>query len=546
MEGFDPISMTYMATNFETGDHTAPPPPDMYTNMMMMPNDFMEQYSTYDTQTVYQGDEYYGLPPPQTTPSLKRFSSTFDDAFSDAVGAFETIAETGNQDAQDAQDAKEIAIEQGHKFLKFTPPEYEYALLDYNFRQVSVSLNADLLGLFFTDKSAWAKPIDDAELMCYRRNIFQVSGTVLVPRSLSNIVTEQTKQIPIMSQELVISATESTEGSTTKIITVPWKTPPGNGNPAAEERAEKEPPSIPLDPSTTQEGDSNMAAFPFHWKRLQFRSATANNGRRKELQQHFIVHLKIVATLATGGKVTVCHAKSNPIVVRGRSPRNFQSRKDILLTGNGTHAKKATASTARPRPPSQADQSHARKPSRNSIATIPRNETPAINNFDPADFQMPALFNNSFQQQGAMTAIPPAPRAAEPQDYPVSSPDLVRQSSNMPAPPPVPQKLSLTDEEEVKQPSMSPPKTGNSAKRAAIGRAASTPSAFALQVGSSPDESADLLYEYFPLSLDDWQPPVDAVYRPHVVHHINPMPENKVRDRLSRLKNKRYFSEDVG
>jgi len=56
MEGFDPISMTYMATNFETGDHTAPPPPpDMYTNMMMMPNDFMEQYSTYDTQTVYQG-----------------------------------------------------------------------------------------------------------------------------------------------------------------------------------------------------------------------------------------------------------------------------------------------------------------------------------------------------------------------------------------------------------------------------------------------------------------------------------------------------------
>lgn len=490
-------------------------------------------------------DEYYQLPPPQTTPSLKRFSSTFDDAFSDAVGAFDATAETGTQDAQDTQDAKEIAIEQGHKYLKFTPPVYDFALLDYNFRQVSVSLTADLLGLFFTEKSSWVKQTEDTELMCYRRNIFQVSGSVVVPRALRNIVTEQSEQISIVSQELIISATESAEGSPTKIICVPWKTPP-NGNSIVEERAEKEPPSIPLDLSTASEGDSNFATFPFHWKRLQFRSATANNGRRKELQQHFIVHLKVVATLATGGKVTICHTKSNPIVVRGRSPRNFQSRKDILLTGNGTHAKKPTTATPKPRAPSQADPDHARKPSRNSVATVPRNETPAIAAFDNADFQMPALFNNTFQQ-GAMTAIPPTGRISEPKDYAVSSPGLVRQPSNMPAPARVPLKLSLTDEEEQpKQSSLSPPKNGNTGKRVAAGRAASTPSALALQVGSSPDESADLLYEYFPLSLDDWQPPVDAVYRPHVVHHINSLPENKARDRLSRLKNKRYFSEDVG
>ncbi|KAG9550133.1 p53-like transcription factor, partial [Aureobasidium melanogenum] len=543
MEGFDPISMTYMATNFEPVDHTAPAT-NMYNNMMMMPNDFMEQYSTYDSQTIYPGDEYYPLPPPQTTPSLKRFSSTFDDAFSDAVGAFDTIAETGTQDAQDTQDAKEIAIEQGHRYLKFAPPVYDFALLDYNFRQVSVSLTADLLGLFFTEKSAWVsqKPAENTELMCYRRNIFQVSGSVVVPRALRNIVTEQTEQISIVSQELVISATESAEGSPTKIICVPWKTPP-NGNTAVEERAEKEPPSITLDLSTASEGDSNFATFPFHWKRLQFRSATANNGRRKELQQHFVVHLKVVATLATGGKVTICHTKSNPIVVRGRSPRNFQSRKDILLTGNGTHAKKPTTSAPKPRAPLQADHGHARKPSRSSVA--PRNETPAVAAFDNADFQMPALYNNKFQQ-GAMTAIPPTARISEPKDYAVSSPDIVRQPSNMPAPARVPLKLSLTDEEEPKQSSMTPPKNGNTGKRVAAGRAASTPSALALQVGSSPDESADLLYEYFPLSLDDWQPPVDAVYRPHVVHHINPLPENKARDRLSRLKNKRYFSEDVG
>jgi hypothetical protein len=31
-------------------------------------------------------------------------------------------------------------------------------------------------------------------------------------------------------------------------------------------------------------------------------------------------------------------------------------------------------------------------------------------------------------------------------------------------------------------------------------------------------ESSEPLYEYFPLGLNEWTPPVDAVYRPHVAH----------------------------
>lgn len=477
--------------------------------------------------------------PPQTTPSLKRFSSNLEDSYSDAVGAFDTLVETGTQDGQDTHDAKEIAIEPGHQFLKFIQPQLDFILLDYNFIQTSISLNAELLGLFFTDKTAWSQQTESAELMCYRRNIFQVSGTVVLPRALRYIVTEQTEQIPILSQELVISAIETAEGSPCKIICVPWKTPP-NGNPSADERVEKEPSSVSLDCSS-QEGDSPIVSFPFHWKRLQFRSATANNGRRKELQQHFVVHLKVVATLATGGKITICQTKSNPIVVRGRSPRNFQSRKDILLTGNGTQAKKTTTSIARQRLPAQSEHGHARKLSRNSTAPALKVEGPALAPFEPMDFKMPALFDSTFQH-GAMTALPPEAQVIGYNEYAISSPDLTRQPTKTPVP--APQKLSLTDDEEPKQTSMSPPKAGNTAKR--VAPPARTPSSFALQVGSSPDDSVDMLYEYFPLSLDDWQPPVDAVYRPHVVHHINPLPENKARDRLNRLTSKRYFSEDVG
>lgn len=62
--------------------------------------------------------------------------------------------------------------------------------------------------------------------------------------------------------------------------------------------------------------------------------ATANNGRRKELQQHFVLHLKVYATLANNSKVALSESVTAPIVVRGRSPRNFQARKEIPLLGS--------------------------------------------------------------------------------------------------------------------------------------------------------------------------------------------------------------------
>ena len=62
--------------------------------------------------------------------------------------------------------------------------------------------------------------------------------------------------------------------------------------------------------------------------------ATANNGRRKELQQHFVLHLKVFGTLPDNSKVVLTESITAPIVVRGRSPRNFQARKEIPLLGS--------------------------------------------------------------------------------------------------------------------------------------------------------------------------------------------------------------------
>lgn len=419
-------------------------------------------------------------------------------------------------------------------------PTFAYTLLDYSYRRTTVSMSAQLHGMFFLAESPWANPGDPAatptELTCYRRNLFQVTGNVTLPRALRYIMTEQGEQIPILGQELTISATESVEHNPVKIISVPWKTP-ATSAPVVEDKTEKEPSSIPLDLLNGQELDSEFVSFPIAWKRLQFRIATANNGRRKELQQHFVVHLKVMATLATGARVSLCEIRSGAIIVRGRSPRNFQSRKDFPIGAGASSARK----------------SHVQQPSRTSTGES-KNDRPATSAVDIP--QMPFQYSdNDLQispdffewkipnggQASAMTVVPD-PTSYQMQSgngaYAQSSPDLSRHPQHPRSTPRAPIALSLTGDDQRK--SGSP--TENPKKMARLSSVSARAPSFSLNVISSPDESADLLYEYFPLGLDDWMPPVDAVYRPHVVHHTNLPTDPKALAVKNR--SKRYFSED--
>lgn len=390
-------------------------------------------------------------------------------------------------------------------------------------------------------------------MTCYRRNLFQITGEITIPRTLRYILTDQGENIPIIGQELAISATESSEGNSVKIISVPWKTPINPNAPHADEKAEREPPSIPLDLMNVQDLDSEYASFPFQWKRLQFRIATANNGRRKELQQHFVVRLKVVATLATGGKIPICEVQSGPIIVRGRSPNNFKSRKDQPLSGSG-HARKVSHNNMAQM--SRASTNESTKQAGNGPAPTSapvKTEAPQMASLPPTFFEEGQdQFDSNFfdwkgtghAQPGAMTAIPPTTSPFEGAAvYANSSPDMHRMPKPS-APPSAPINLSLVEEESPpKRPSETPPEQQPAAKRIAM---PTRPPSFSLNTINSPDESADLLYEYFPLGLDDWMPPVDAVYRPHVVHHTKlPTDPRDPKTHAKGSRNKRYFSEDV-
>ncbi|GAD93727.1 NDT80 / PhoG like DNA-binding family protein [Paecilomyces variotii No. 5] len=607
MDGYDAITMPYL------GNPMTVLPPNMpnseYLSMSQL--DGHEQPSNFDPDNFVSSDDMiysaHGI--------IRNIPQNFPEQYADIMASFEAPAP--EQQQQQQQDSN---IDHNHKLLSFSVPSYSYTLLDYALHRTNISVAAQLHGMFFLAESPWTNSPTDtvppqvAELTCYRRNLFQITGSVTLPRTLRYLMTDQGDRIPILALELTVSATESVEGNAVKIISVPWKTPAANGNQQPEDKTEKEPPAIPLDTMAGQDMDSDYASFPIAWKRLQFRIATANNGRRKELQQHFVVRLKVMATLSTGAKVPVCEVRSGPVIVRGRSPRNFQSRKDLPLSGSAASSRKNTqASTAKNnnRSPRQPSQTPVQSTPQLRVST--KSSTPemgSIFQFEEAPLPQVTMPPQSSPPYTDWTQMPPATTSsgAPPLSFPPAtvpplngalpgyqhtSPTMSRDTDSQRRSSVAPIPLSLVDEE------FSPPKSADVTKhsrpnkvnnalpqknpspeiesarptkmrktsqvsptRSRPNRSASNgvpvlsattvnaapafpAPASTLATGFSfPSDSADLLYEYFPLGLDEWHAPVDAVYRPHVVHHTNIPADPKVT--AARNRSKRYFAaEDV-
>jgi hypothetical protein len=229
------------------------------------------------------------------------------------------------QDLRD--DGSRGAVNQDHKLLAFRRSQDKHTITDQHGRLQQLELSAQLHGMFFLSEMP-ANASDGTalqpELTCYRRNLFQISGSLITPRGPMSVIKETGESVPVSSMEVTISAIESVDGNPVRLIVIPWKTPPPN-SPEITQTPDQEPPALPLIPFQEDgtEADGEYAVYPIGWRRLQFRIATANNGRRKELQQHFVLHLKVHGTLSNNSKVVLTESITAPIVVRGRGPRNF-------------------------------------------------------------------------------------------------------------------------------------------------------------------------------------------------------------------------------
>ncbi|KAL2062815.1 hypothetical protein VTL71DRAFT_5887 [Oculimacula yallundae] len=496
----------------------------------------------FEGEGMFRDDANHGgMPSLPFTPSYElsdAFSATFEDPFSYQSGAdFSSLLEDPNTNPNNEPSSNAPGLD--NKLLSFGPPVLKGPILD-DAGQTWPAMSAELYGMFFVAEDVFgdnntgaARPM---ELTCYRRNLFQISGTVVLSRGIKAMINEQGGLVPLYDLMATISATESIEGKSTEIISVPWKTAAGS---SSEERAGAAPPKWPLDLSMNPELDPTLISIPIAWKRLQFKHATANNGRRKGLQQHYVIQINLMATVPSGESVKLAEIQSGPIIVRGRSPRNFDSRKDVSLSERKLDSKPRMMSDAAP--PMKVDpgvtNSSYKFYALNALST-------------PLD--LPDWNNNSLPTPSPSTASSELPRQAK-------KPTLTHQSSSSSTRVPVPKTrwkpesssssnknhsatapidLSLADDEHSR--------TGS---RGSFGGEPGSPllerDKMRRSVGmgmGSPIENADLLYEYFPLSVDDWMPPVDAIYRPHVVHHTIVPPDLKAEQ--VKNKTKRYFSAD--
>jgi hypothetical protein len=144
-------------------------------------------------------------PPPLNThhsyPSLKRpFHSTED---STVVPDFR----------EELPDTTQPSINQEHRLLSFSESPEKQTILDSHGRVHRIELSAQIHGMFFL--SEMAAPSSEGllvqpELTCYRRNLFQISGTVTIPREPLLVLTDRGERLPIISMELCARARTNT------------------------------------------------------------------------------------------------------------------------------------------------------------------------------------------------------------------------------------------------------------------------------------------------------------------------------------------------
>ncbi|OBZ82392.1 Transcription factor vib-1 [Choanephora cucurbitarum] len=178
-----------------------------------------------------------------------------------------------------------------------------------------VNVNAKMDRGFFRADQDWT---------CYRRNYFQVSATFDVtgmnyalqgPEVPCLVGTENQEihQVDFFS----IGVSARVAGSDKKIELV-QHTP----------KRDKGPQMVPEPRVVNAGGNLHLASVGSNhnivtFERMQFKTATANNGKRRAAQQYYEIVIDLCANTPTGKQFKVATINSAPLVVRGRSPGHY-------------------------------------------------------------------------------------------------------------------------------------------------------------------------------------------------------------------------------
>ena len=230
----------------------------------------------------------------------------------------------------------------GQSVPPFDPTKPFLSLTDRGNNKTSVDIQAKIDKGFFRADQDWT---------CYRRNYFSVACSFSL-RSETDVEPDQTYlhrpgAPPELIQSFAICIAARVDGEDGKSIELVQHTPKRDKGPmsAPEKREVRANPSGNLgifsgqgygaSQSMNSDYDSmypggisenpNVANF----ERIQFKKATANNGKRRAAQQYFHIVVELFVKVAKGKSgetewVKIAHRVSAQMVVRGRSPGHYQ------------------------------------------------------------------------------------------------------------------------------------------------------------------------------------------------------------------------------
>ncbi|KAF8970507.1 hypothetical protein BGZ46_010491, partial [Entomortierella lignicola] len=184
----------------------------------------------------------------------------------------------------------------------------------------NIKISAKIDRGFFLASEAWT---------CYRRNYFQLSASF----SIHELDSFNEPEVPCLLDRngelvtvrafLVCIGAQIQNGE--KVIELVQHTP----------KRDKGPQITPRPTHIRAGGDLNLCSSGsspnvITFERVQFKTATANNGKRRAAQQYYQVHVDLFAELDNGELVLVANSFSAPLVVRGRSPGHYADNEDSM------------------------------------------------------------------------------------------------------------------------------------------------------------------------------------------------------------------------
>ncbi|CAG8561713.1 7494_t:CDS:2, partial [Acaulospora colombiana] len=163
----------------------------------------------------------------------------------------------------------------------------------------------------------------DNDWTCYRRNYFQISSAFSIT-STSHPLKESDTQCLIEVNGQFLPVTQFLLGITARVSNSDKKIDLVQHTP----KRDKGPQMVPMPKPIRPGGNLNLSSVGSNsnivtFERIQFKTATANNGKRRAAQQYYVIMVEQYAESDSCDNYLVATTMSAPLVVRGRSPGHY-------------------------------------------------------------------------------------------------------------------------------------------------------------------------------------------------------------------------------